>query len=543
MGLANEELKSLFSAAGSYEESIQQMRKRVSAILKEFFSRENVCIDLDLISLVERLQNGSSPEHSITSQQYLDLLEEKVVPHSVNMASPRCLGHMTGAIPNFLRPVGELILALNQNMVKVEASKVFTIVERQTIGMLHRLIYHFPPSFYDKHAQDQSTTLGIFASDGTLANITALWIARNARLGPSGDFAGIEEAGVSAALRFYGYSDAKIIASSSVHYSIEKAASVLGLGAKNLIKVPTDHRNRMDVLALREVIKDCVSRRVCVIAIVGIAGTTDCGSIDPLVEIGEITRESNIHFHVDAAWGVPLLFSRSYQDLLKGIAQADSVTADGHKQMYLPTGCSVLLLRHPTVADVIEKESHYILHNGSGDLGRNSLEGSRGGSALFMHAALHVIGTAGYELLVDDSIRKARFMTAIIQNREEFELVAPVETNIVLYRYIPEELRKRQARPTFSDSDNTMINELNERIQKAQSKAGRTFVSRTCLPKTDDAKFPILALRAVIANPLTTEHDIEEVLNDQVRIANILDSGSLASHVAKGRTASGVEHA
>lgn len=518
-----DELKALFAGDGD-SPTAQRVRRRLFTGLIDFLNSERVTVDADLTSLAARFQNGQHPDHTISSEEYLELLAEKVVPYSINMASPRCLGHMTGAPPNFVKPVGELILALNQNLVKVEASKVFTVIERQTLGMLHKLVYGRPAWFYERYAQDINSALGIIASGATLANITALWIARNASLGATDSFAGVEEAGLPAALRFYGYTDAVIIASNAVHYSIDKAAGLLGLGAKGLLKINVDHRNRMDVATLRAAVQECNSRRVCILAIVGIAGTTDSGSIDPLTEIGEVAREFNIHFHVDAAWGAPLLFSRSHRDLLSGISQADSVTVDGHKHMHLPIGCSALLLDHPKAADVIEKRSHYILHSGSGDLGRHSLEGSRDAGALFLHAALHVIGRAGYELLVDESFSTAQMMAAAIRNREEFELLADVETNILLYRYIPEECRKRENGHSYSDAHNVIINECNERIQKEQFKAGRTFVSRIHMRNTNGGEVPILALRAVIANPLTTEADVEAVLDDQLTIASEIES-------------------
>src|SRR5215216_6095122 len=118
---------------------------------------------------------------------------------------------MTSALPHFMRSLGRLQVALNQNVVKIETSKAFTPFERQTLAMIHRLIFNRSDDFYYEHVQKQASTLGIVTSGGTLANITALWCARNRALRPQDGFAGIESEGLAAALKFYGYDSAVII--------------------------------------------------------------------------------------------------------------------------------------------------------------------------------------------------------------------------------------------------------------------------------------------------------------------------------------------
>jgi glutamate decarboxylase len=221
---------------------------------------------------------------------------------------------------------------------------------------------------------------------------------------------------------------------------------------------------------------------------------------------------------VDAAWGGPLLFSEQHRRLLSGIEQADSVVLDGHKQMYLPVTASALLLRDPTAARVIEKHSHYMLQQGSGDLGRRSVEGSRNGRSLFFHAGLRLIGEQGYGFLMEENLRKSRSMAELIRRRPEFELLAEPQTNILLYRGLPLAFRGPREH-VFSSKENAVINAFNERLQKKQSQAGRTFVSRTtiALGKASPAT-PLVALRAVIANPLLQQHHMQNVLEDQVSI-------------------------
>jgi glutamate decarboxylase len=259
---------------------------------------------------------------------------------------------------------------------------------------------------------------------------------------------------------------------------------------------------------------------LCIIAIIGIAGTTDSGGVDPLLDIVAIAREANVHFHVDAAWGGPLIFSRQHRHKLAGIEKADSVTIDGHKQLYLPMGIGMLFLREPQMAKAIEKQASYTMRKGSFDLGKRALEGSRPAMALFLHAGLNLIGSKGYEFLVDEGIRKAQYMAARICAMPEFELLAEPDTNLIVYRYIPEPLRESAAKQELTEIDNLLISQFNQRLQKIQRQAGRTFISRTTKKIARfGQEIPIIALRAVLANPLTTEDDIDAVLNDQIQIA------------------------
>src|SRR5262249_22950077 len=145
---------------------------------------------------------------------------------------------------------------------------------------------------------------------------------------------------------------------------------------------------------------------------------------------------------------------------------------DGHKQLYLPMGVGMLVLRDPAAARSIEKTANYIIRTGSDDLGRRSLEGSRPATALYLHAALHVVGPRGYEALIDRGIERARSLAEAIRTSAEFELLADPELNIVNYRYLPVEFRAAAASGTLTDADNERINEFNRRLQEAQRDGG-----------------------------------------------------------------------
>ena len=508
----------LFSTSDEAVAAERELEAWISSLARSFLNAAHTNTPVGLDDLKSLFQESAIPHDPVDMREYLDYLSANVVEHSTHTASPRFMGHMTTALPYFVHPLGKLLTAMNQNVVKVETAKTLTLQERQTVAMIHRLVYGITDGFYAEHIQNPESTLGMLVSGGTVANTTALWCARNALLRPKGKFKGVEVAGLASALRCYGYEGANIIGSSLIHYSFEKAADLLGIGAENLIKVPTDSRGRIHLKALQKTISKCRANNRAIIALVGVAGATDCGAIDPLAELAEIAREAGIHFHIDAAWGGPVLFSKRHKDKLQGIEQADSVTIDGHKQFYLPMGVGMLLLRNPQAAKLIERQAAYIVRPGSSDLGRRSLEGSRPAMALLLNAALCLIGSKGYEFLIDEGIRKAEYMAASISARPEFELLLEPEINIVTYRYIPETWRGAK---NLTRRENQAINEFNVRLQKAQRKSGRSFVSRTTLKLAPNAEATV-ALRAVLANPLTTEALIDRTLDDQIQIGSAM---------------------
>ncbi|MGJ5676050.1 MAG: pyridoxal-dependent aspartate 1-decarboxylase PanP [Nostochopsis sp.] len=526
--VANEVMQ-LFAPSDSLVSIEANIAVKTDTLVDDFVNAINTNSDIEFNALVETFADSQVPINPANFDNYLEYLANNVINHSIHTSSPRFIGHMTSALPCFVRPLAKLMTAMNQNVVKIETAKAFSPYERQALAMMHRLIYNFSDEFYSEHIQNSQSTLGILVSGGTAANIIALWCARNKSLGVKNNFAGVEKAGLVAALDYYGYQGAVVIGSELMHYSFEKAVDLLGIGTHGLIKIPTNINNQVDLLALRQAVADCQAKNLHIIAIAGIAGTTDSGNIDSLLDIADIAQAANVHFHVDAAWGGPLIFSEQHRQKLVGIERADSVTIDGHKQLYLPMGIGMVFMREPQLASSIEKNASYTMRKGSFDLGKRALEGSRPGMALFLHAGLHLIGVKGYEFLIDAGIEKTQYMADRIAAMPEFELLSEPDINLLLYRYIPESLRELTARNQLTEIDHQQINIFNERLQKSQRQAGRTFISRTTKTITcSEKEISVTALRAVIANPLTTQNDIDAVLNDQIQIAlDLLMSDSL----------------
>ncbi len=511
----------IFTVPEAPDSTLSRIEQQISQNLAGFLRESIVAVEKPLWQIERDFQAYQIPQQPSFVSDYAEDMLQKLVAHSVHTAAPSFIGHMTSALPYFVLPLSKMMVGLNQNLVKIETSKAFTPLERQVLGMMHHLVFNEAEGFYKKWLHSANHSLGAFCSGGTVANMTALWIARNQVLKADGVFKGVAKEGLFRAMRHYGYDDLAILVSERGHYSLKKAADLLGIGRDMLIPVKTDGNNKVLVDEMRRCAAELAARKIRVMAIVGVAGTTETGSIDPLRELAELAQELQCHFHVDAAWGGATLLSEKYRYLLSGIELADSVTIDAHKQMYVPMGAGMVVFKNPTAAHAIEHHAEYILRKGSKDLGSQTLEGSRPGMALLVHGCLQVIGRQGYEILINRSLEKARYFAGLIELNSEFELITAPELCLLTYRYVPAEVQRAMATasPERLVKFNELLNGLTKFIQKRQREEGISFVSRTRLHPVKYQRQDTIVFRVVLANPLTTDQILHDVLDEQIALA------------------------
>ena len=528
-----ENIYRIFTVPEAPDSTLGRIDQAISDDLMGFLQEHIVAVERDLDEIEGDFSQSRIPEDPTFVSDYTEFLKEKLVSQSVHTASPGFIGHMTSALPYFMLPLSRILTALNQNLVKVETSRAFTPMERQVLAMIHRLIYSGSDDFYSRWIQNSSYSLGAFCSGGTIANVTALWAARNRLCGPSGDFKGISREGLLKALQHLDCQGLAILVSRRGHYSLGKAADLLGIGRDNLVAVETDDNNHIDMKRLREHCTRLRGEGIRPLSLIGIAGTTETGNVDPLEALADLAAELGCHFHVDAAWGGPTLFSDTYRGLLRGIERADSVTIDAHKQLYVPMGAGMVLFKDPATLSSIEHHAAYIIRRGSRDLGSRTLEGSRPGMAMLVHAGLSIIGRKGYELLIDQGIERARRFARRIDAHPDFELVSEPELNILTYRYIPAWVQKTLAKAPAERAAriNELLDKIIETMQKRQREAGKTFVSRTRLAPGRYNGNTITVFRVVMANPLTTEEILAAVLDEQCEIATQPDIQALLEQI------------
>lgn len=510
-----EHMYRVFTKPEGKDSKLAQIEEHLSDNLSDFLSQHVVTKAKSLEEIEKHFSEFQIPESPEFVSEHAEALLDKLVAHSVNTYSPTFIGHMTSALPYFHLPLAKLLVGLNQNLVKIETSKAFTPLERQVVGMLHELVYAGSSDFYQTYLHSAKQSLGAFCSGGTIANITALWVARNKTLKADGAFRGIAQQGLAAGLKHYGYENLGILSSKRGHYSLSKAVDVLGIGREQMLMLdcPTQKLSPEKALKLGRQFEQQGNK---LLALVGIAGTTETGHVDPLDELADVAKELNCHFHVDAAWGGATLFSSQYRQKLKGIEKADSVTLDAHKQMYVPMGAGIVVFKDPEDSNAVRHHAQYILRAGSKDLGATTLEGSRNGMAMMVYASFNIFGRQGYELLIDQSIEKAQTFAKLIDNHHDFELITAPTLSLLTYRLKPQNIDYP------NEAQNAKLDKLTVSVQKQQREAGKSFVSRTRLSVEKYGEQSITVFRVVLANPLTTEQDLVDILDEQLAIAKKL---------------------
>lgn len=504
-------------------EELDQMQALVNKVCQEYVSADHVTTaGVTETDIAARFQQSNMPVEPVKISSYIQDLVKNVVEDGVHTSCPQMVGHMTSALPTHIPVLAKLVATMNQNVVKTETAKTITFLEREALGQLHKLLFCFPDAFYELHMQNSSSMLALFTSGGTLANTSGLWVARNRSLPASddGSFKGVEHEGLVRAMHHYGKKDAIILGSALMHYSLDKATDLLGIGVNALIKIPVDQNYRVNIQEMEDKICWAQKNNVLIIALVGICGTTETGAIDSLKDMAHLANKYGIHFHVDAAWGGPCVFSEKHRFKAAGIECADSITLDAHKQMWLPMGAGMVFFKDPHAAQAVRKSANYIIRKESHDLGKFTIDGSRAANAIFLHANMQIFGRRGFEVLFDQTVCTARYMARKIKQSTNFELLVKPMTNILLYRWLPFSLRGKYMGRQLTDEDNHYIDACNRKLQDIQKLQGRTFVSRTTISCPLYSNTSVVGLRVVIGNPLTVEADIDAVFAHQNEIIN-----------------------
>ena len=373
---------------------------------------------------------------------------------------------------------GDLIAsALNANITCWRSGPAGTEIERLVVRWLGSLIG------YDQDAN------GLLTSGGSMANLIALLIA--SRRGSNVSRQGFWNAGPPMT----------VYASEEVHMSIAKAADILGIGRDQVRVIPCDERQRMRVDVLRETIEADLREGLRPFCVVGSAGTTNTGVVDPLMEIADVAAEFELWFHVDGAYGAPGVLDAGKQHLFEGLDRADSVSLDPHKWLYVPVDAGCLLFRDAAAAKAAfsTEDADYIKTHGYADeeafaFWDYGVELSRRFRALKVWLTLQYYGTRRIAEAVSQDIALAGYLGELVSEADDFELLAPVELSICCFRYVP--------RAGMSETE---LNELNEQVMASVQKGGRAYVSNA----TVNGRF---ALRACITNFRTTKADVEETV-------------------------------
>jgi aromatic-L-amino-acid decarboxylase len=333
---------------------------------------------------------------------------------------------------------------------------------------------------------------GLLVSGGSMANFAAIATARQAKDKPS------------ARLRMY--------ASSETHFSVAKAAALLGIGRENVRLVAVDERFKIRTDDLVAKITADLKAGYVPFCVVANAGTVNTGAIDPLVEIREIANRFQLWMHVDGSYGAFAVLAESARKLFAGIEQADSIALDPHKWLYLPVDVGCVIYRAPeTARATFAHDAEYTRIIGEEadeafafwDYGP---ELSRRFRALKVWMLLKGVGLDSLGGAIESNLACARHVESMVRDSDDFEMVAPVELSIFCFRHVPSHLRGQSPQA---------IDDFNERLLVALQRDGSSYLSNTTL----DGRF---ALRGCVLNYRTTLRYMEILLEDLRRVAKTL---------------------
>ena len=430
---------------------------------------------------LQELFDEPFPENGATIDDILARFRRDVAPNAMGVPSPCYFGQFNPTPLPIAVWADVLISMLNQNAGAWRNGPTSAIIEARVIRWLCELLNYGPNSF------------GTLASGGSEANLIALKCARD-KAAPA-----IRDHGANAKT-----SELVVYSSEQCHFSIDKSVDILGLGRNSLRKIPTDDRFHIRLDALRDRIARDRDDGYVPACIVGVAGTTSTGVIDPLEDLAAVARENNCWYHVDAAYGGPLAFSPAHKTKLHGIEQADSITFDPHKWMFVPFSCGALLVRDGgrVLRDAFDMSPEYLNEDRGGadvefDFFRYGQMGTRRFNSLKLWMAIKFMGRQGYAAAVERQIDLTNYLAAKIDALPDFERVGEVETAVLCFRHV-------------SDSDLAQ-----QRLQQIIERRGEAWLTTTVVHGKR-------VLRVNINSFLTKQRHVDQLVTQIVKAGSEL---------------------
>ena len=389
-------------------------------------------------------------------------LAQLVSRYAIQLHHPSYMGHQV-CPPLHDSSVADLLISFFNNSTAVfEMSPIGTAIEKEIVRWLADL------------AGYPATAEGTAVSGGSAANLTGLMAAR-ARWNADSATAGKRPI---------------VIASADAHYSIARAAAILGIPAVDVIRVAMDDAHRMDVGGLEDALATIEERDDAgVMAIVATAGTTATGAFDRLDEIALLRDRFRTWLHVDAAHGASVLLTPSLAGLVRGLERADSFSWDPHKMMWMPLSLGTILVRDGVwLRRAFEADAPYLFSGSSENLGEMTIQCSKRADAIKLWLVLRAHGTAPVVEALERVTALTRYLYERIAASDDFEAEHEPELNILCFRH--------------RDLDDEQHAELRERLIRS----GRAWITTTVLRGRR-------VLRVTMMNPRTTEAHIDAMLD------------------------------
>jgi len=366
---------------------------------------------------------GLAPTHPQPPEEVYREYVRYVLPHQMGNAHPRFWGWVAGT-GTVMGVFAEMLAAATDAVSGAFSYQSNNYVEMQVLDWCKELLGY------------PAAASGLLTSGCSASNLIGLAVARHAKTGID-----VRRLGLRAAPR-----PLTIYGSEEAHSSIQKAVELLGFGSEALRLVPVNRLMQIELPALRSAIRRDREDGFEPICVLGVAGTTNTGSIDDLTALADLCAEEGLWFHVDGAFGAWAAIAPGHRHLVAGLERADSLAFDLHKWMYLsyPIGC-VLVRDAELHRHAFSLTPAYLAH-GDGDRGLTGVdvpwladlgfELSRGFHALKAWMTIKEHGTAKLGRLILQNLEQARFLGRLVEAAPELELALPVSLNVVCFRYV-----------------------------------------------------------------------------------------------------------
>ncbi|WP_234322628.1 pyridoxal phosphate-dependent decarboxylase family protein [Streptomyces sp. NRRL S-350] len=412
-------------------------------------------------------------------------LTELLAYGAADPADPACAAHLH-CPPLAVAAAADLaVSALNPSQDSWDQAPAATALETSLLAELAELVGY-----------DPQRSAGVLTSGGTESNLMGLMLARDQKLDGIVELDGLPP-GVRPC----------IIASEAAHFSVQRAAALLGLGERAVVPVPVDRQLRMRESELERALAEAGWAGRTPIALVATAGTTDTGAIDPLAAAADLAARYGAWLHVDAAYGGGALLSDRLAPLLDGIARADSVSLDWHKLGWQPAAAGVFLVRRAETYVSLARRAEYLNPVDDEQAGYPSLLGrslrtTRRADAFKLAVTLRTLGRDGLGRLVDACHDLAHAAADAVRADPSLELHAEPVLTAVLFRYRPPGV-----------TDEATLDEMNGRLRRLLLRTGRAVVGRTELPGAGPGR---VRLKLTLLNPHTTAGEVGALLREVV---------------------------
>jgi L-2,4-diaminobutyrate decarboxylase len=386
--------------------------------------RGRVVAQAPIEELVEALDlEGHARRGDLTGRR-LAVFMRRYLASATNLHNPAYMAHQV-AVPHPAGSIASLVDGFTNNAMAIyEMGPPAAAIEFWVLNWMIRKVGWTPTPYPRDAGAAEPHAGGVLTHGGSLANLTALLAAR-ARIAPDA-----WERGTPA--------DLALLVPAESHYSIARAAGILGLGTDAIYALGVDEAGRIVPAGIRESLRKVRSDGRRPMALVANACSTALGLYDRLRPIGEACREEKVWLHVDGAHGASALASPLYKALMDGVELADSLSWDAHKLMRTPTLCAAVLVRDARTLDgAFRQEASYLFHDKAQpgvDFIHRTVECPKSALGFRFFAVLAALGEEGLSRYIERQVALARQAHDWISGLADFECPCSPESNILCFR-------------------------------------------------------------------------------------------------------------